>query len=210
MEKIIADENYQETLMNMEVLYETEKKEMRIASLEKERQLYIWLGIAGVLLTIALAIVLRQKVKNGQKEKQLIATRSVLDGEMGERTRLARDLHDRLSGNLSAVKIGLNDHSKESLQSINNKLDSCIEEIRRPILQCTLPLFRRGTTDRGKKGIHHLLLCRRTRLHPKKRRKRGDARRHRNGSTGRTIPLRRDKPVIEREKKRRGSMAYQP
>lgn len=118
------------SLADMEIKYETEKKEMRIASLEKERRLYIWLGIAGVLFAFSLAIVLWQKIRNARREKHLIATRSVLDGEMGERTRLARDLHDRLSGNLSALKIGLN-NNKESLQSIHDKLDSCIEEIRR-------------------------------------------------------------------------------
>lgn len=84
------------SISDMEIKYETEKKELRITSLEKERQLYICLGIAGILLAVVLAIVLRQKIKNAKREKQLIATRSVLDGEMGERTRLARDLHDDL------------------------------------------------------------------------------------------------------------------
>lgn len=118
------------SLSDMEIKYETEKKEIRIASLEKERQLYIWLGAIGFLLALALGVILRQKTKNVQKEKQLIATRSVLDGEMGERARLARDLHDRLSGNLSAVRIGLNNDT-DSLQNVCNKLDGCIEEIRR-------------------------------------------------------------------------------
>ncbi len=119
-----------ESLVDMEVKYETDKKEMRIASLEKERQLYVWLGVAGFLLIIALVVVLWQTTRNARKEKQLIATRSVLDGEMRERTRLARDLHDRLSGNLSAAKIELA-NSAESLQNVSDKLDGCIEEIRR-------------------------------------------------------------------------------
>lgn len=126
----LSDKNSQEILVDMEVKYETEKKELQIASLEKERQLYIWLGLVGLLLAIALAAILWQKSKNARKEKQLIATRSVLDGEMSERSRLARDLHDRLSGNLSAVKMGL-DNNKESLQLVYDKLDNCIEEIRR-------------------------------------------------------------------------------
>lgn len=124
------DRSLHNSLADMEIKYETEKKEMRIVSLEKEKLLYVWLGIVGVLFTFSLAIVLWLKIKNARREKHLIATRSVLDGEMGERTRLARDLHDRLSGNLSALKIGLN-NNKESLQSIHDKLDSCIEEIRR-------------------------------------------------------------------------------
>ncbi len=125
-----TNQNNREILADMDVKYETEKREMRIVSLEKERRLYVWLGIAGVLSAIAFGIVFWQKMKNARKEKQLIATRSVLDGEMSERSRLARDLHDRLSGNLSAVKMGLTGH-KEGLQNICDKLDGCIDEIRR-------------------------------------------------------------------------------
>jgi len=125
-----SSRNFQEAMANVEVKYETEKKEMRIASLEKDKQQYLLLGITGLLLVVALSIMLWQKIKNIQREKQLIATRSVMDGEMGERARIARDLHDRLSGNLSAVKIGLSDN-KEPLHSICGKLDNCIEEVRR-------------------------------------------------------------------------------
>jgi signal transduction histidine kinase len=120
----------QESVSDMEIKYETEKKEMRIASLEKERQLYVRLGIAGFLLMIALAVVLWQTKRNARKEKQLIATRSVMDGEMRERIRLAQDLHDRLSGNLSAAKIELAGNA-ESLHKVSCKLDTCIEEVRR-------------------------------------------------------------------------------
>jgi signal transduction histidine kinase len=124
-----AGKQFQRTLANIEAQYETEKKEMRIDLLEKERQLYIWLSVAGILLTFVLIIVLWQKIKSAKREKQLIATRSVLDGEMKERTRLAQDLHDRLSGNLSAIKIELGGYA-ESLQNIRNKLDNCIIDIR--------------------------------------------------------------------------------
>ena len=118
------------SLVDMEVKYETEKKEMRIATLEKERRLYVWLGIVGILLVFALSIVLWLTKKNARKERQLIATQSVLDGEMGERSRLAQDLHDRLSGSLAAIKIGLS-NNQETLQVIQGKLDGCIEEVRR-------------------------------------------------------------------------------
>jgi signal transduction histidine kinase len=124
-----TDENYLKSFSDMEVKYETEKKELRIASLEKERRLYIWLGIAGVLFAVFLGITLWLRIKNARKEKQLIATRSVLDGEMKERARLAQDLHDRLSGNLSAVKIELSKYA-ETLQNVRDKLDNCIKDIR--------------------------------------------------------------------------------
>lgn len=123
------ENNAHDVLLDMEVKYETEKKELQIAALENEKKLYIWLGIAGVLFTLALGFVLWLTIRNTKKEKQLIATRSVMDGEMKERTRLARDLHDRLSGNLSAVKIGLSDE-EQSMKYVGDKLDTCIEEVR--------------------------------------------------------------------------------
>jgi signal transduction histidine kinase len=122
-------QNDREIIADMEVKYETEKKEMRIASLEKERQLYVWLGVAGALFVFALIIVLWQTIRNARKERLLIATRSVLDGEMRERARLSQDLHDRLSGNLSAVKMELANQA-ESLQNVRDKLDKCIREVR--------------------------------------------------------------------------------
>jgi signal transduction histidine kinase len=137
------DQSSRETLADMEVKYETEKKEMRIASLEKERQLYVWLCIAGVLLVSTLAIVLWLTIRNARKERLLIATRSVLDGEMRERARLSHDLHDRLSGNLSAVKIELDDQM-ESLQHVRDKLDKCIREVREAAHDIMPPSLRFG------------------------------------------------------------------
>jgi len=126
----LNDKSILNSLADMEIKYETEKKDIQIVSLKKERKLYIWLGVAGLLFAAALGFVLWQTVRSARREKQLIATRSVLDGEMGERARLAKDLHDRLSGNLSAVKIGLSDN-REALKNVCDKLDYCIEEVRR-------------------------------------------------------------------------------
>jgi len=126
LEKSKAD--FQKRLVEMETKYETEKKEMRIASLEKERRLYIWLGVAGGLLLISMGIGLLQTIRNARKERQLIASKAVQDGELNERARLAEDIHDRLGGSLSAVKIELK--NAESLQSVSDKLDECIKEVR--------------------------------------------------------------------------------
>lgn len=47
-----------------------------------------------------------------------------------DKTGLAQDLHDRLGGNLAAAKIELANHA-ENLYNVSDRLDSCIEEIRR-------------------------------------------------------------------------------
>ena len=126
--KIQVDNKSREIMADMDVKYETEKKEIRITALEKEKQLYLWLGIAGVsILLLAFGLLFyrhrltiqkrkmaeqqrelaEQQVIQLEQEKQLIATQSVLDGETAERSRLARDLHDGLGGLLSVVKLNL-------------------------------------------------------------------------------------------------------
>src|SRR5690606_31337904 len=49
-----ATQEYQSNLSELEIKYESQKKELKIEALEKQRQLYIWLGIAGALLLLAL------------------------------------------------------------------------------------------------------------------------------------------------------------
>src|SRR5690606_30914144 len=118
-----SNDVYQNSLSEMEVKYETEKKELQIESLQKQRKLYIWLGIAsGLLLLTALILAIiryrlavsRRKLaeKESQRlaqEKQLVAVQATLDGEAAERSRLAKDLHDGLGSMLSVVKINLPD-----------------------------------------------------------------------------------------------------
>ncbi|MDR1173055.1 MAG: tetratricopeptide repeat protein [Bacteroidales bacterium] len=126
-----------------QIEYETEKKEMQITTLEEEKRLVIWLGIAGgalLLLTLAAFFLLwrwtvqkkrlaesqrelaeqekhlaEQQIKQLEQEKQLIATQAVLDGEVQERIRLARDLHDSLGSILAAAKYNLLDIKQISM-----------------------------------------------------------------------------------------------
>lgn len=72
--------------------------------------------------------VAQEQIKQLEKEKQLIATQSVLDGETAERSRLARDLHDGLGGMLSVVKLNL---EKGNYNKVTELLDESIEELRR-------------------------------------------------------------------------------
>ena len=148
------DKNYRETIVDMEVKYETEKKELLIASLEKEKLFYIWLGIIGVMLLLMFLGILfyrhrlniqkrklaEQQIKQLEQEKLLISTQAILDGETAERSRLARDLHDGLGGMLSVIKLNLKDMKGFSILDtpdvvrFNNALemlDQSIGELRR-------------------------------------------------------------------------------
>ena len=116
-----SEKSFHTTISDLAIKYETEKKEIRIAALEKDRKLYAIISISGlVILLLALGVLFflhrlnrqkrkmaEQQVKQLEQEKQLIATQAVLDGETAERSRLSRDLHDGLGGMLSVVKLNL-------------------------------------------------------------------------------------------------------
>jgi signal transduction histidine kinase/uncharacterized protein HemY len=148
--KQFNDESLHNSLLEMEVKYETEKKELQISALEKEKVFYIWLGIIGGTLLLSLlilfivlrrmavnkrklaeqqTIIAEQQIKHLEQQQQIIAAQSVMDGETAERTRLARDLHDGLGGMLSVVKLNLTD--LEHLEKARELLDQSINELRR-------------------------------------------------------------------------------
>jgi signal transduction histidine kinase len=150
-----------ETIHNLKIAYETEKKETQITTLEEEKRLMIWLSVAGgAVLLLALAAFFflwrwtvqkkrlaesqrelsEQQVKQLEQEKQLVATQAMFDGEVQERIRLARDLHDRLGGILSAMKYNLADMreviapepaSLEIYSKTMELLDESMREMRR-------------------------------------------------------------------------------
>jgi len=81
-----------------------------------------------------------QKIQELENEKQLIAARSLLQGQEEERTRLARDLHDGVGGLLSGVKLSMSNMkgnfflSEENALAMSNvimQLDQSIAELRR-------------------------------------------------------------------------------
>ncbi len=151
--KIQSSEN-QEKMSELEIKYETEKKESRIKALEEEKKFFFLLGGLGVLILSLFIVILifRNRLARNQKlladkmveklnqEKKLIATQSVLEGETTERSRLARDLHDGLGGMLSVVRLNLKgigsggfienedlNHYEKAL----GMLDESIKELRR-------------------------------------------------------------------------------
>jgi signal transduction histidine kinase len=77
-----------------------------------------------------------QQIVRLEQEKQLVATQAMLDGEVRERTRLSRDLHDGMGGMLSAIKFQLADMKKHisprsaSSQTCDRAMDLLDESMR--------------------------------------------------------------------------------
>ncbi|MDR1526371.1 MAG: sensor histidine kinase [Dysgonamonadaceae bacterium] len=129
------EKSLHESLTEQEVKYETEKKEIKIAAMEKARILYTWIIILVIAISIALLVIYlynrrlsRQKIKQLEQEKQVEVSKSVIEGETAERKRLARELHDGLGGMLAAVKINLD--NLDHLENARSLLDHSIEELR--------------------------------------------------------------------------------
>jgi len=153
--------NQKETIAEMEVRYETEKKRSQILLLEQDKKLrnvsiiglliiMLLLSVRGFFFTRNLkrkrqliekdAELKAQRISELEKEKQLTATQAILQGEEAERKRLARDLHDGLGGMLSVVKLNLTNMKGNAIlpesdipayQNALEMLDDSIRELRR-------------------------------------------------------------------------------
>ena len=153
----IKSERMQQNLAEMEVKFDTEKKERKIAQqdlqLEKEARqknmIFTGLIALGVLLimsffffrnklkyqrTIAAQTeaIQQQEIRELQQENKLLALNSMIEGQEAERLRIAKDLHDSLGGLLSTVKAHFTTIQKEieELEKLNitEKTNSLIDE----------------------------------------------------------------------------------
>lgn len=127
----IFEKNNLESINEIDVKYETEKKDKELVKQELEiqksaTQFNYMLGVS-VFLLIAIVLVgflfkQRQKRKNQEiitlkREHQIKTLESLIAGEEKERFRIAKELHDGVNGDLSAIKYKLS-----TLLEMNNKV----------------------------------------------------------------------------------------
>lgn len=151
---LLQDEDRKKMVLDLDKKYETVKKEQELklkqAAINRKTLLNYFLaaGAAAMLLILLFAYrtyrqkrkLQEQQIAELEKEKQLLATQSLLKGQEEERTRLAKDLHDGLGGLLSGVKLQLGamkgnlilseEHGRIFTNALN-KLDDSINEMRR-------------------------------------------------------------------------------
>lgn len=148
-------------IFELETRYQTEKKQSEIEKLtlvKRQRTMLIYILIATLLLVSLFGYTYFRNIRNKkiiadqqieikekqiqelEKERQLTAARSVLQGEEAERSRLAGDLHDGLGGLLTGVKLKLSSMKENSIITSENLahfnhaldlLDTSIAEMRR-------------------------------------------------------------------------------
>ena len=161
LREVSFNKNILKTTKELETKYETDKKErsiqqLSIENLNKKRQISL-LIFSVILLSVALIffwlwmqnrnrirkqeqILHDQKLKQLENEKQLLASRAVLQGQDEERSRLAKDLHDGLGGILSSVKYSFQNMKQSfilqhehalAFERSMNLLDESLAELRR-------------------------------------------------------------------------------
>lgn len=149
------------SIKELELKYESEKKESQIQQLERERGLQtitirqknvLNLALAGLVSIILISGLLlyfnyrqrqllqQQTIRELQTKQQLMATDAVLKGQEVERSRLAKDLHDGLGGILSGAKFTFDAMKDNMIMTPENQkafargmdlLETSIKELRR-------------------------------------------------------------------------------
>ena len=104
-----ATENYQSSLSQLEVLYETEKKQAAIEQLKREKRWYAMGSILSGCILLLLVLLFFMLWRNVRQSKKTAVVKAKLDGELSERVRIAHDLHDRMGGLLTGIKQNLGD-----------------------------------------------------------------------------------------------------
>jgi signal transduction histidine kinase len=121
----VNEKSLHDSLTEMETKYDTEKKETRIATLEKTQKLYTGLIIAIALAALFAVLFLWQRLLRSRREKELTETRAttqgILEGEMKERERFATELHNGVQSALRKIR--------ENLLESAAEVDSVIEEV---------------------------------------------------------------------------------
>ena len=152
----------------LDARYQSEKKQSSINKLEKEKQLqsvslkqksflnYVLIGSLAALMIVGFLgyrnfrhrqqlakqqdELQQQRIRELEKDKQLVAVDAMLQGQEEERSRLAKDLHDGLGGLLSGVKFSLSNMKDNLIITPDNMtvfersldmLDTSIKELRR-------------------------------------------------------------------------------
>lgn len=117
-----ATSHFQSGLSQMEVIYQTKKKEEAIRQLTRQKHWYM-AGTALIGLSLLLtALLFYLYWRSSQLRKRHQLTLAKLEGEQAERIRLARDLHDRLGGLLTIIKLDHQDdpHVDEAIREMRN------------------------------------------------------------------------------------------
>lgn len=126
MNKFINKESTQQ-LSELNVRYETEKKEKQIAESQlASKQKNIWLILLGGVLLTGLLVFINFRIKSKHKQQQLVLENELLKEQthskmQEQRLEISRDLHDSVGAQLTLINSIL-----DGLKSASSKLDATV------------------------------------------------------------------------------------
>lgn len=134
--------NYRDSIVNatkgkqlaeLNVKYETEKKETENRQLiaEKKRVLLFSMAAIVILSLLFYLVYHNRSIRNRSQEEQRL-NQALFTGEQNERIRIARDLHDSVGQMLSLLKMNVSssDQPDESTGKTLTLIDKAIDEVR--------------------------------------------------------------------------------
>jgi signal transduction histidine kinase len=164
----VNQENSKKAVAEIENKYQAAEKAKEIVQLNADKQIqslsirqkstlnYILIGSLAALMIVGFLVyrnlrnrqllakqqdeLQQQRIRELEKDKQLVAVDSMLKGQEEERSRLAKDLHDGLGGLLSGVKFSLSNMKDNLIITPENMavfersldmIDTSIKELRR-------------------------------------------------------------------------------
>ena len=145
---VMASENMQAAIANSSIEYETEKKELEYQNELKQKKnsqiLNAVFAIVSVLLILTIFFLVRnfaQKREIQKRETELNSAKALMEGQEGERERIAHELHDRVGSMISTIKLQLgviehffkskNKQQEQMMVNVHNLIDETYEEVRR-------------------------------------------------------------------------------
>lgn len=145
-------------IAEMEVKYETEKKDLELAKQNSEiiitkaeverKNIITYILVASLLLIILLSYLIYNRYKLKQEavlsaellRQQALRSKAIIEAEENERMRIARDLHDGVGQTLSAAKLNLSSlenklklteaESQSALKNAMDLVDDSVKEVR--------------------------------------------------------------------------------
>lgn len=137
LQKKTFEKNLEKAVSEVEVKYKTaqiqQEKELAEVKAKKKQQIYLFSFICLFVILILLFFFFNSRKNTKQKiafHQQRLE--SLIEGEEKERSRIAKDLHDGIVQDLTAIKLKVQSQEKENifLNEISIEIDKATKEVR--------------------------------------------------------------------------------
>ena len=141
----VQRDNEKLQVLNLETEFKTKEQQKSLQHLQsKNKQQKIISIISAILLFVVISFFIyalkqrkkanEQKLLTIQQQQKNEVEQALYEGEIHERERIAKDLHDGIGGRITGIKIHLENlaqqHKSSDLQNLTNQLEICLSELR--------------------------------------------------------------------------------